>query len=68
MSLKKQIGEVARPLPIKPDRQPKPYTRPEFTVFRPDAMQAEKLTGALRESSDSVASRLIAQVVSGGKA
>ena len=67
MGPKKQIGEVARPLPIKPNDKPKPYTRPGFTVFCPDAIQAEKLRAALLESEDSVAAQLIAQVVSGGK-
>lgn len=67
MGYKKQIGEVARPLPITPDDKPKPYTRPGFTVFCPDAIQAEQLKAALRENSDSVAARLIARVVSGRK-
>lgn len=61
---RKQQQETAGGLFHEASGKKKVYVAPKAVVFHPDREQAESLKGALQEVSDSIALRLIAQVVS----
>ena len=68
MTSKQEPHEAAGgAVPGAPGRK-KAYVAPQALVFHPDREQAEGLNQALHEKSDSIALRLIDQVLTGGLA
>ena len=61
---RKKLQETARGRLQEASGKKKVYVSPKAVVFHPDLEQAESLKGALEEVSDSIALRLVAQIIS----
>jgi hypothetical protein len=52
--------------PYPKAREKKPYTRPAFVTFRPDAVQAKRMAETLLQGSDDECLKLITEMKSRG--